>query len=144
LDQIVQAVGGGWRVSADPRGISVKLVYEGREVSSPRQEPGLGGGELRLLSSPALFEGARWLVPVDTMPRVLGRCWDARGLAGGVALLVIGNVPAPRIEVKTFVSRGIGARRAGGQQRVPFPGAQERAVRWPSRADWFRSFQQQR
>ena len=32
LDQIVQAVGGGLAVSGDPRGISVKLGYEGREV----------------------------------------------------------------------------------------------------------------
>jgi N-acetylmuramoyl-L-alanine amidase len=106
LDQVVQAVGGGLAVTADPRGISVKLTYEGREVVLYHGKSLASmGGELRLLSSPALFENGRWLVPVDSMPRVLGSLLQTRvDWRAASRLLVIGNVPAPRIEVKTFVS----------------------------------------
>ena len=106
LEQVVQAVGGGLAVSADPRGISVRLTYEGREVVLYNGKSLASmGGELRLLSSPALFESGRWLVPVDSVPRVLGSLLQTRvDWRAPSRLLVIGNVPAPRIDVKTFVS----------------------------------------
>jgi len=127
LDQIVQAVGGGLAVSADPRGISVKLVYEGREVVLYHGKSLASvGGELRLLSSPALFEGGRWLVPVDTMPRVLGPLLGTRvDWRAASRLLVIGNVPAPRIEVKTFVSGDTVRIVLEASETVPFRVAQD-------------------
>jgi N-acetylmuramoyl-L-alanine amidase len=127
LDQIVQAVGGGLTVSADPRGISVKLAYEGREVVLYHGKSLASvGGELRLLSSPALFEGGRWLVPVDTMPRVLGPLLGARvDWRAASRLLIIGEVPAPRIEVKTFVSGDTVRIVLEASETVPFRVSQE-------------------
>jgi len=127
LDQIVQAVGGGLAVSGDPRGISVKLAYEGHEVVLYHGKSLASvGGELRLLSSPALFEGGRWLVPVDTMPRVLGPLLSTRvDWRASSRLLVIGEVPAPRIEVKTFVSGDIVRVVLEASEAVPFRVAQE-------------------
>jgi N-acetylmuramoyl-L-alanine amidase len=127
LDQIVQGVGGGLAVSGDPRGISVKLAYEGREVVLYNGKSLASvGGELRLLSSPALFESGRWLVPVDTMPRVLGPLLGTRvDWRAASRLLVIGEVPAPRIEVKTFVSGDTVRVVLEASEAVPFRVSQE-------------------
>jgi len=127
LDQVVQAVGGGLMVSGDPRGISVKLTYEGREVVLYHGKSLASvGGELRLLSSPALFEGGRWLVPVDSMPRVLGSLLDTRvDWRAASRLLVIGNVPVPRVDVKTFVSGDTVRVVLEASETVPFRVLQE-------------------
>ena len=127
LEQVVQAVGGGLAVSADPRGISVKLTYEGREVVLYHGKSLVSvGGELRLLSSPALFENGRWLVPVDSMPRVLGALLQTRvDWRAASRLLVIGNVSAPRIEVKTFVSGDTVRVVLEASETVPFKVMQE-------------------
>jgi N-acetylmuramoyl-L-alanine amidase len=127
LDQIVQAVGGGLAVSGDPRGISVKLAYEGREVVLYHGKSLASvGGELRLLSSPALFESGRWLVPVDTMPRVLGPLLGTRvDWRAASRLLVIGDVPAPRVEVKTFTSGDTVRIVLEASEPVPFRVSQE-------------------
>ena len=127
LDQVVQAVGGGLAVSGDPRGISVKLTYEGREVVLYHGKSLASmGGELRLLSSPALFENGRWLVPVDSMPRVLGSLLGTRvDWRPASRLLVIGNVAAPRIDVKTFVSGDTVRIVLEASETVPFRVLQE-------------------
>jgi N-acetylmuramoyl-L-alanine amidase len=127
LDQVVQAVGGGLAVSGDPRGISVKLTYEGREVVLYHGKSLASvGGELRLLSSPALFENGRWLVPVDSMPRVLGSLLDTRvDWRAASRVLVIGNVPAPKIDVKTFVSGDTVRVVLEASETVPFRVLQE-------------------
>jgi N-acetylmuramoyl-L-alanine amidase len=127
LDQVVQAVGGGLAVSGDPRGISVKLTYEGREVVLYHGKSLASvGGELRLLSSPALFENGRWLVPVDSLPRVLGSLLATRvDWRAASRLLVIGNVAAPRIEVKTFVSGDTVRVVLEASETVPFRVLQE-------------------
>jgi N-acetylmuramoyl-L-alanine amidase len=127
LDQVVQAVGGGLAVSGDPRGISVKLTYEGREVVLYHGKSLASvGGDLRLLSSPALFESGRWLVPVDSLPRVLGPLLAIRvDWRAAARLLVIGEVPAPRIEVKTFVSGDTVRVVLEASEAVPFRVLQE-------------------
>jgi N-acetylmuramoyl-L-alanine amidase len=127
LDQVVQAVGGGLAVSGDPRGISVKLTYEGREVVLyDGKSLASVGGDLRLLSSPALFEGGRWLVPVDTLPRVLGPLLGTRvDWRAASRVLVIGEVAAPKIDVKTFVSGDLVRVVLEASEAVPFRVLQE-------------------
>jgi len=127
LDQVVQAVGGGLAVSGDPRGISVKLAYEGREVVLYNGKSLASvGGDLRLLSSPALFEGGRWLVPVDSLPRVLGPLLGTRvDWRAASRVLVIGEVPAPKIDVKTFVSGDLVRVVLEASEAVPFRVLQE-------------------
>jgi len=127
LDQVVQAVGGGLAVSGDPRGISVKLAYEGREVVLyGGKSLASVGGDLRLLSSPALFESGRWLVPVDSLPRVLGPLLATRvDWRAPSRILLIGNVPVPKIEVKTFVSGDTVRVVLEASEAVPFRVVQE-------------------
>ena len=127
LDQLVQAVGGGLAVSADPRGISVKLAYDGREVVLyDGKSLASVGGDLRLLSSPVLFEDGRWLVPIDTMPRLLGPLLGTRvEWRAASRVLVIGDVPAPRIEVTTFVSGDTVRVVLEASEKVPFRVEQE-------------------
>src|SRR5207245_2308967 len=58
------------------------------------------GGDLRLLSSPAILENGRWLVPPDSAPRVLGPLLGLRAdWRAAARVLLLGEVTLPRIEV---------------------------------------------
>jgi N-acetylmuramoyl-L-alanine amidase len=105
----------------------VKLTYQGRDVVLYHGKSLASvGGELRLLSSPALFENGRWLVPVDSLPRVLGSLLAARvDWQAASRLLVIGNVPTPKIDVKTFVSGDTVRVVLEASEAVPFRVLQE-------------------
>src|SRR5690348_3818131 len=71
LDAVVSGL--GVSVHTDVPAGSVTLGLEGRElVLYNNKSLASVAGELRLLSSPCYFEGGRWLVPVDGMPRLLG------------------------------------------------------------------------
>ena len=49
------------------------LRYQGRTVTLyDKKSLAQVGGELRLLSSNVVLEEGRWLVPVDSAPRLLG------------------------------------------------------------------------
>ena len=70
---IAQVVSGlGVTLAPDPRGLSLTLTAQGREVVVyDRKSLASVGGDLRLLSSPVVGEEGRWLVPVDSLPRLL-------------------------------------------------------------------------
>ncbi len=104
LNQVL--TGQGVTMSADARGSSLVISYGGREVTVyDRKSLASVGGDLRLLSSPVLFEEGRWLAPVESLPRLLqpllGKRVDWRAAS---RLLVIGDVAAPRVAVTTSVS----------------------------------------
>jgi N-acetylmuramoyl-L-alanine amidase len=100
------AVGFGMTVTADARGGAATLavgghevgLYEGKSLASV-------DGDLRLLSAPVRQENRRWLVPVDGVPRLLepllGLSVEWRAVP---RVLVVGNVPIPRVSVSTFSS----------------------------------------
>jgi N-acetylmuramoyl-L-alanine amidase len=96
----------GVSATTDARGGSVTLTHEGRQVTLyDRKSLASVGGDLRLMSGPALLEDGHWLVPVDALPRLLGPLLNKRAeWRPASRLLVIGNVPAPRVTVTTFVS----------------------------------------
>jgi N-acetylmuramoyl-L-alanine amidase len=104
LNQVL--TGQGVSMSADARNASLVIAYGGREVTVyDRKSLASVGGDLRLLSSPVLFEEGRWLAPLDSLPRLLqpllGKRVEWRAAS---RLLVIGEVGAPRVTVTTFVS----------------------------------------
>jgi N-acetylmuramoyl-L-alanine amidase len=104
LNQIL--TGQGVTMNPDARGGSLVISYGGRDVTVyDRKSLASVGGDLRLLSSPVLFEEGRWLAPVDSLPRLLQPLLSKR-VEWRVAsrLLVIGDVRAPRVTVTTFVS----------------------------------------
>jgi N-acetylmuramoyl-L-alanine amidase len=100
------AVGFGMTVTSDPGGGAATLrvgshevgLYEGKSLASV-------DGDLRLLSAPVRYEGRRWLVPVDGVPRLLepllGVSVEWRATA---RVLVVGQVSIPRISVRAFAS----------------------------------------
>jgi N-acetylmuramoyl-L-alanine amidase len=120
---------GGARVAvrSDARGGSVTLQYEGREaIFYLRKSLASLGGDLRLLSSPVLYEDGKWLVPLDAVPRVLGPLLGVPGeWRPGSRLLLLGNVPAARVAVETFVSGDLVRVVLESNERVPFHVVQE-------------------
>ncbi len=89
----------------DSKGALV-LSYGGREVVLyEKRSLASVGGDLRLLSAPPVVEDGRWLVPVDSLPRLLSPLLNLRcEWRPASRVLLIGEVPVPRLGVKTFVS----------------------------------------
>jgi N-acetylmuramoyl-L-alanine amidase len=104
LDAVITGL--GVTVHTDVPAGSVTLGLEGRElVLYNNKSLASVAGELRLLSSPCYFEGGRWLVPVDGLPRLLGYLlarpveWRA-----STRVLLVGTVKIPHIDVAAFAS----------------------------------------
>jgi N-acetylmuramoyl-L-alanine amidase len=125
----VNQVLAGLGVSATPdaRGTGLALTYGGREVTIyDKKSLASVGGDLRLLSSPVLFEEGRWLVPIDGIPRLLqpllGKRVEWRAAS---RLLLIGEVQAPRVTVTTSVSADAVRVVLEASEKVPFRVSQE-------------------
>lgn len=112
--------------SVDSKGALV-LSYGGREVVLyEKRSLASVGGELRLLSAPPVVEDGRWFVPVDSLPRLLSPLLNLRcEWRPASRVLLIGNVPAPRIGVKTFVSGDSVRVVIESNEKVPFRVSQE-------------------
>ena len=96
----------GVSVRSNAAAVSVTLGYQGREATLYHKKSLASvGGDLRLLSSPTLLESGQWLIPVDAVPRLLGPLLGVRSEWRPAArILLLGNVPTPRVTVNTFVS----------------------------------------
>lgn len=124
-------VGQGVSMNPDARGTSLAIAYGGREVTVyDRKSLASVGGDLRLLSSPVLFEEGRWLAPVESLPRLLQPLLAKRvEWRAPSRLLVIGEVGAPRVTVTTFVSGDAVRIVLEASEKVPFRvGQDERRV----------------
>lgn len=84
------------------------------------------GGDLRLLSAPALLEQGRWLVPVDSVARLFGPFLGKRAeWRAASRTLLLGNVAVPVVTVRSTVA-GESARIVfESTQKVPFKVFQE-------------------
>ena len=113
--------------TTDARGGSVTLTYEGRQVVLyDKKTLASVGGDLRLMSGPALLEDGRWLVPVDAVPRLLGPLLNKRAeWRAASRVLLVGNVTAPRVTVSTFVSGESVRVVLEATEKVPFRVSQE-------------------
>ncbi|MET0554852.1 MAG: N-acetylmuramoyl-L-alanine amidase [Vicinamibacteria bacterium] len=117
----------GVSASPDARGTGLLLSYGGREVTIyDKKSLASVGGDLRLLSSPVLFEEGRWLVPIDGLPRLLqpllGKRVEWRAAS---RLLLVGEVAAPRVTVTTSVSADAVRVVLEASEKVPFRVSQE-------------------
>jgi N-acetylmuramoyl-L-alanine amidase len=82
------------------------LRFEGRQVTL-YQDKSLASvsGDLRLLSSNVVVENGRWLVPIDSVARILGPLLKQRvEYRSNQRALLLGNVSLPRVNVGTAVS----------------------------------------
>jgi len=120
LDALIAGL--GISVTNDVPGGAVTLSYGKREVSLYRGKSLASvDGDLRLLSSPALVEDGRWLVPVDAVPRLLGPLLAKRtDWRPASRVLIVGNVSIPRVSVATFVSGDVARVVFEASEKVPF------------------------
>jgi N-acetylmuramoyl-L-alanine amidase len=125
IDEVV--AGFGTTLTSDPKGGAATLQRGGHEISLyQRKSLASVDGDLRLLSSPVLFEAGRWLVPVDGLPRLLGPLLE-RPVEWRAAqrVLVVGPLSIPRVSVSTFVSADLVRVVFEASESVPFRVQQE-------------------
>jgi N-acetylmuramoyl-L-alanine amidase len=120
LDLVIAGL--GIRVHNDATAGAVTLTFQGREASLYHKKSLASvGGELRLLSSPALFEGGQWLVPIDGIPRLLGPLLAKRAeWRVASRTLLIGAVPVPHVGVTSFVSGDLVRVVLDASEKIPF------------------------
>lgn len=109
-------------IREDPRARALTISVEGRDVTIyDKKSLASVGGDLRLLSSPALYEEGRWLVPVDSLSRLLGPLLKKRvDFRAASHVLLVGNVDIARVGVKTSVSGDSVRVVLESNQKVPF------------------------
>ncbi len=115
-------------VTPEPRTGSVTLSLEGRRVTLyDRKSIASIDGDLRLLSSNVLFEGGRWLVPTDSVPRLLAPLLKKRAEWRPVQrVLLVGDATVPRIKVSTYVTGDTVRVVLESSEKVPFQVNQEK------------------
>jgi len=114
-------------LTADPRGGAVTLTAGAHHVTLyDRKSLASVDGDLRLLSSNVILDGARWLVPVDSAPRFLGPLLGKRAEWRALQrTLLVGNASIPRVTVRTSVSGNSVRVALEASEKVPFRVAQE-------------------
>ena len=118
---------GAISVKEDLRARSLTLVLDGREVTLyDKKSLASVGGDLRLLSSPVLLEEGRWLVPLDSLSRVLGPLLRKRvEFRVASRVLLVGGVDIARVGLKTSVAGDAVRVVIESSQKVPFHVEQE-------------------
>jgi N-acetylmuramoyl-L-alanine amidase len=119
--------GFGATVTSDARAGAVTVQRGGHElVLHSRKSLASVDGDLKLLSSPAVLESGRWLVPVDSLPRLLSPLLERPvEWRGAQRVLVIGPVTIPKVSVSTFVSAELARVVFEASEPVPFRVQQE-------------------
>jgi N-acetylmuramoyl-L-alanine amidase len=107
---------------SDATGGAATLSYRKREVGLyNKRSLASVQGDLRLLSSPVLLDQGHWLVPVDSIPRLLGPLLDTKvEWRAASRVLLIGNVVVPRVTVSTFVTGDTARVVLEASEKVPF------------------------
>jgi N-acetylmuramoyl-L-alanine amidase len=125
IDQVVAGL--GVNMVSDASGGAVTLTYQKREVSLYNKKSLASiGGDLRLLSSAVILDEGKWLVPVDSIPRLLQPLLATKSeWRAASRVLIIGNVSVPRVTVSTFVSGDVARVVLEASEKVPFRVFQE-------------------
>jgi N-acetylmuramoyl-L-alanine amidase len=120
IDQVV--AGFGVTLTSDGAGGTVTLVRGKREVALYNKKSLASvDGDLRLLSAPVHFDQGRWLVALESLPRLLEPLLETKVEWRPVPrVLIIGNVSIPRITVSTFVSGEAARVVLEATEKVPF------------------------
>jgi N-acetylmuramoyl-L-alanine amidase len=120
LDLVI--AGFGVVVHSDARAGAVTLTYQRREASFYNKKSLASvGGDLRLLSSPAVLDEGQWLVPLDAVPRVIGPLLGKRAEWHAASrVMTLGDVAIPKVGVTTFVSGDLVRVVLEASEKVPF------------------------
>jgi N-acetylmuramoyl-L-alanine amidase len=125
IDEVL--AGFGVRLTSDAKGGAVTIQRGSHELVLHRGKSLASvDGDLKLLSTPAAFEGGRWLVPVDALPRLLGPFLERPvEWRGAPRVLVVGPVSIPRLSVTAFVSGELARVVFEASESLPFRVQQE-------------------
>ncbi len=125
LDEVLAGLGAS--LTTDPKGVAVTVRRGAHElVLHHKKSLASVDGDLKLLPSPALFEGGRWLVPVEGLARLLSPLLE-RPVEWRAAqrVLVIGPVAIPRLVVSAYASGELVRVVIEASESVPFRVQQE-------------------
>jgi N-acetylmuramoyl-L-alanine amidase len=114
-------------LAADARGTALTLTSEGRKVVLyDRKTVASIDGDLRLLSSAAMVEAGRWLMPIDSVPRVLAPLLKKKAeWRPAQRVLLVGTASVPRVTVATSVSGDSVRVVLESSEKVPYRVSQE-------------------
>jgi len=117
----------GVTLTGNPAGGAATLTYQKHEVGLyAKKSLASVDGDLRLLSAPVLLEDGRWLVPVDSLSRLLGPLLEKRvEWRPASRVLMVGALSIPRITVGTYVSGDVARVVLEASEKVPFRVQQE-------------------
>ncbi|MBN2371164.1 MAG: N-acetylmuramoyl-L-alanine amidase [Vicinamibacteria bacterium] len=109
-------------IVSDAARSSVTFALQGREIMLyHRKNLASVQGDLRLLSGTVLFEGGQWLVPVESLPRLLGPLLGlATSWRADTRVLLMGDVRIPRATAKIFASADVVRVVIEASEKVPF------------------------
>jgi N-acetylmuramoyl-L-alanine amidase len=120
IDQVIAGL--GVTLLSDAAGGAATLTFQKREVGLyNKRSLASVQGDLRLLSSPVVFDAGHWLVPVDSIARLLAPLLDAKvEWRASSRVLLVGNVAIPRVTVTTFVTGDAARVVLEASEKVPF------------------------
>jgi N-acetylmuramoyl-L-alanine amidase len=120
IDQVIAGLGVG--LLSDAAGGAATLTFQKREVGLyNKRSLASVQGDLRLLSAPVVFDDGHWLVPVDSIARLLAPLLEAKvEWRPASRVLLIGNVAIPRVTVTTFVTGDVARVVLEASEKVPF------------------------
>jgi N-acetylmuramoyl-L-alanine amidase len=125
IDDVVAGL--GTTLTSDAKGGAISIRRGAHElVLHEKKSLASVDGDLKLLSAPVALEGGRWLVPVDSLPRLLSPLLE-RPVDWRVAqrVLVVGPLAIPRLQVSAFVSGDLARVVFEASETVPFRVQQE-------------------
>jgi N-acetylmuramoyl-L-alanine amidase len=120
IDQVIAGL--GVTLLSDAAGGAATLTFQKREVGLyNKRSLASVQGDLRLLTAPVVFDAGHWLVPVDSIARLLAPLLDAKvEWRAASRVLLVGNVAIPRVTVTTFVTGDVARVVLEASEKVPF------------------------
>jgi N-acetylmuramoyl-L-alanine amidase len=125
IDQVISGL--GVSLTSDPGGAAATLSYHRREVALYRGKSLASvGGDLRLLSAPVVSEQGKWLVPVDSLARLLQPLLGIKvEWRPSARVVLLGNTGIPRVTVSAFLTGDAARVVFDASEKVPFRVQQE-------------------
>ena len=125
IDQVLAGL--GVTMTTDTAGGAVTLTYQKHEVALyNRKSLASVGGDLRLLSAPVILDQGKWLVPLDSLPRLVGPLLGIKvDWRASARVLVLGGTGIPHVTVTAFLTGDVARVVFEASEKVPFRLQQE-------------------
>jgi len=120
IDQVVSGL--GVSLTSDPGGTAATLTFQKREIAVYKGKSLASvGGDLRLLSAPVVYDHGKWLVPVDSLARLLQPLLGIKvEWRPSARVVLFGNTGIPRVTVSAFLTGDAARVVFDASEKVPF------------------------